>query len=122
MGDKLHGSPPPTGFQDFYGVKTIKGQHHFFCLGDTPLNAELISSEVLYHLIHFTPEIRKHFCIEKFEVTSLGALSRVEEAHTEFVVPITVTYQHLLQWSLDRQAPEWKRLAFNVNTVSNQET
>lgn len=114
IGDKLHGAPEETGYTDMRQVVAMAGSTTMFCLGNSGLEAELLASEVSYHLMEFSAVIRQQLCLGSFQVSDLGEVSRFEEAHDHFAVPVTVVYSFMHNWKLLRQTPEWMRTAFEV--------
>lgn len=109
IGDKYMGPPEETGFAEDRYIVGMGGTHVFFCLGNSGLEAEALGAEVFYEMLEFSAIIREQFCLGTFQVSDLGEVSRFEEAHDHFAVPVTVSYAMQHQWKLLRQAPEWMR-------------
>lgn len=114
IGDLQHGRLEDTGFVDMHQTTSFAGMHVIFCLGNSGLEAELIGSEVFYHFLEFSAVIRQQLCLGSFQVSDLGEVSRFEEAHDHFVVPVSLTYAGIHSWNVLRQTPEWTGTSFDV--------
>jgi hypothetical protein len=92
------------------------GSHTLFCIGGTGAQAETLATEVRRDLTEFGPAILKTFCLLRFQVVEVGAISELEESTENFVVPVTVGYAFQENWQLLQQAPTLKRISLSLLT------
>jgi len=117
LGDKLHGGMEVSGFDDEQHQVACTGSHAIICLGTTGHEAELVGTEMYQAFLGFSKVIREQLCLAKFNVTDIGPVTRFEESHTHFMVPVTLQYEFFMNWELLRQTPEWTRTSFNIERV-----
>jgi hypothetical protein len=115
IGDNTLGGTPLTGYDEAEHLTGIAGTHSIFCLGTTGLEAELVGTEVYQAFLGFSKLIREQFCLGQFNVSEIGTVSRFEESHVHFVVPVTLAYRFFVRWELLRQTPEWMRTSFGID-------
>jgi len=89
------------------------GSHTLFCLGNSGAKAELLSSEVQRELTCFAEIIRKTLSLLRFQVLEIGAVSVLEEAQENFVVPVTVSYAYCQHWRIRPQVPRLNNISMS---------
>lgn len=89
------------------------GSHTLFCLGGTGAQAEALATEVRRELTEFGPQILRTFCLLRFQVVEVGAISELEESTENFVVPVTVGWACEESWHLLQQAPRLRRISLS---------
>jgi hypothetical protein len=87
------------------------GSHTLFCIGGSGSQADLLGAEVQRRITGFSEVIRSSLMLHRFLVTEIGAVSELEEATENFVVPVTVGYAYSERWKNLQQAPR-------LNTIS----
>ena len=90
------------------------GSHTLFCIQGTDAAAEILSTEVQKHLNNFAPVIRKYLGLDRFAVLEVGAVSELEEAQENYVVPVTVGWAYQDNWSLTPQALPLRRVSIST--------
>jgi hypothetical protein len=89
------------------------GSHTLFCIGGTGAQAESLATEVRRDLVEFGPAIKNSFKLLRFQAVEVGAISELEEATENFVVPVTVGWAFEESWQLMQQAPRLKRISLS---------
>jgi len=97
-----------------YGV-ILAGSHTVFCIGGTGSEAEAVGTEVFFELLEFSPVIRKDLGLNKFYVMEIGGISKLEESHEHWVVPVTVTYAFNHDWALKQDLPLLKTISLTAS-------
>ena len=103
--------------QHKYAMQVV-GSHSLFCVGSTGGEAESIASEVWRHQLHFSPLIRKDLKLHDYTVAELGTISKLEESHEHFVVPIAITWVFFEAWVLTKEGPPLKTVRLNMEGAS----
>jgi len=80
------------------------GSHTVFVITGEGAECEKLATEVYRELNQFGPVVLRALALARFEVSEIGALSLLEEASENFVVPITVTYACFENWQLQSSA------------------
>jgi hypothetical protein len=104
IGDRNQGNPVDAVGDSHYEVLRV-GSHTLFCIAGSGAQAELLGGEVERHFTSFGPRIRYELGLMKFRVLQVGAVSILEEAQENFLVPITIGYCFSYKWVLRMQAP-----------------
>jgi len=81
------------------------GSHSLFCLHETGAAVDLLATEVQRELTEFAPVFKEYLGLLAFAVTEVGAVSEVEEATENHVVPVTVGWAYTETWALAKEAP-----------------
>lgn len=90
------------------------GSHTLFCLGSTGAQCELLATEVQHELTEFGPVIRRTLDLQRFQVVSIGAISKLEESAETFVVPVTVGCAFTENWIVKPHAPELTQISLSI--------
>jgi hypothetical protein len=85
-------------------------------MGGSGAQAESLATEVRREMTEFGPAIRDTFCLLRFQVVEVGAISELEESTENFVVPVTVGWACQESWQLMQQAPRLKRISLSYLT------
>lgn len=112
IGDKVQANPTDLSGNVSYLTFWV-GSHTLFCLGGTGAQAEALATEVRRELAEFGPAILQTFCLHRFQVVEVGAISELEESTENFVVPVTVGWAFQERWQLLQQAPRLKRISLS---------
>ena len=96
------------GFEQF--TQLWIGSHTLFCIHGTGASTELLATEVQRELTEFSPIIRQYLGLHKFVVTEVGAISEVEEATENFVVPINLGWTYDESWTLEPESLPLRRV------------
>jgi hypothetical protein len=113
INDKSQGNPGDRQGNPHFATYWI-GSHTLFCIGGSGGQAEVLSTEVQRELTEFGPLIREAMQLHRFQVTEVGAVSELEEAQENFVVPVTVGYAYEQKWTLRQQSPTLKTISLAV--------
>jgi hypothetical protein len=108
IGDRMMGPADPTG-QDVYG-NLWQGSHTLFCIAGKGAETEKLAAEVYRELNEFAPIFRATLDLMRFEVTEVGELMMLDQARSNFLVPITVAYGFMESWRVNREVPLLCRL------------
>lgn len=92
----------------------LEGSHTLFALSSVPTEAEILGAEVYRDLMQFGPEIRKELDLKRFVVVGVGKLFELEEARSNYAVPVTVAYGIEERWQLIPHAPFLKRIKLSA--------
>lgn len=111
IGDKKQPSADIHGNEHF--LTFWVGSHTLFCLGGTGAQAEALATEVRREMHQFGPSILESFCLHRFGVVEVGAISELEESTENFVVPVTVGWALQESWMLLQQAPRLKSISLS---------
>jgi hypothetical protein len=76
------------------------GSHTIFCIHGTGASCEILASEVVDELTMFAPVIRQQLLLMDFQVTEVGAISELEEASENYVIPVTAGWVYNKTWEL----------------------
>lgn len=95
-------------------VTYFVGSHTLFCIAREGAEAEKLSTEVYRELVEFGPVVRQLMRLHKFQVQSIGAIFRLEEARETFAVPVNVSYAFEEAWKITPRAPILKRIDLAV--------
>lgn len=110
--DRKMGSTPLSGNPQY--VTFLQGSHTLFCMSSAPAECETLATEVYREMVEFGPLFRQVFNLTRFVVTDVGEMSIVEEAHQNFVVPITCAYAAEETWEIVEQAPTLKHIKLSA--------
>lgn len=116
IGDKS-GSNYVDGSLSYSGI--WDGSHTIFCLAPNGVETELLTTEVVKLLVHFSPWIREQMSLLRFAVTEVGGVGEVQEVIQGYAVPVTVAYMAEEAWSLQPYAPRLKRIVFKASELLN---
>ncbi len=86
------------------------GSHTLFCIHGTGASCEILATEVQRELTQYAPAVRQYLGLHKFAVTEVGAISEVEEATENYVVPITLGWIYEEHWRLNVEALPIRRI------------
>lgn len=111
------GSDVATGTQHYTGF--WNGSHTLFCLAPTGVETELLTTEVVKFLLHFSPLIMQQMDLLRFYVAEVGGVGEVQEVIEGYAVPITVAYVAEEAWSLQPYAPRLKRIVFRASDLTS---
>jgi hypothetical protein len=113
IGDRRLG-PSVDEVGDPHYVTYWSGSHTLFCLGSSGAIAELLAAEVQRELTEFGPIIRQVLGLFRVQVMQIGAVSILEEAQENFVVPVTVGYAYEERWAIREQAPRLANVSLSL--------
>lgn len=91
------------------------GSHTLFCIHGTGASTEILATEVQREMTQFGPFIAESFDFFKFQCTEVGAVSEVEEATENNVVPVTVGWAYQETWKLVRSAHKLSAIQFSFD-------
>lgn len=94
-----------------------QGSHSLYCIAAWGLETELLATEVVRFLLHFSPWVREQMDFKKFGVTSVGGIGEVQEVVQGFAVPVTVAYVAEESWALQPTAPRLKRIVLKASDL-----
>jgi hypothetical protein len=94
------------------------GSHSLFCIHGTGAGTEILATEVQRQLTQFGPAISQQLDLMKFQVTEVGAISELEEATTNFVIPITLGWAYQERWRLEPEALRLKVIQLDTGNDS----
>lgn len=106
-----------TGTKHYTGV--WNGSHTLFCLAPNGVETELLTTEVVKFLLHFSPLIISQMDLMKFYVDEVGGIGEVQEVIQGYAVPVTVAYVAEESWSLQPYAPRLKRIVFRASDLTS---
>lgn len=113
IGDREQGQPVDgEGFAHYVTFWT--GSHTLFCIGGSGAQAELLGAEVQRELTGFGPEIARVLNLKRLRVSQIGAVAELEEAQSNFVVPVTVGYTYEERWSIRPQVPRLNKISMSM--------
>jgi hypothetical protein len=107
--------------QDRYGIR-YNSSVTFFCIADTSKAAKHLATEVLDELVQFSDPIRESLKLIRFVVVERGEAFTIEESKQHFAVPITVAYQVMRTWVVERQSPRIKRFLLHISAEAGGES
>jgi hypothetical protein len=90
------------------------GSHTIFCIASNGTKVELLANEVRTELSQFSEVIRSMLDLKQFGVIEVGAISILEEAQQNLVVPVTVGYAIEERWTVREQAPRLNRISLTA--------
>lgn len=90
------------------------GSHTIFCIASNGTKVELLANEVRAELSQFSEVIRSMLDLKQFGVIEVGAISILEEAQQNLVVPVTVGYAIEERWVVREQAPRLNRISLTA--------
>ena len=93
------------------------GSHTLFCVGTDGGAAELLSTEVARSVYQVATLLIQEFGFNKFELSQIGALSRLEESTEHFAVPVVFQYAFADSWKLVDQEPRFKGVAIETEPI-----
>lgn len=114
IGD-LTGHDYSTGEKSYTGL--WQGSHSLYCIAAWGLETELLATEVVRFLTHFSPWIREQMNFKRFMVTEVGGVGEVKEVVQGYAVPVTVSYVAEESWSLQPYAPRLKRIVLKASEL-----
>ena len=91
------------------------GSHTIFCIHGTGASCEILASEVVDELTMFSPAIRQQLLLMDFQVTEVGAISELEEASENYVIPVTVGWVYNKTWELFEDSLPLREVVQNLN-------
>ena len=94
-----------------------QGSHSLYCIAAWGLETELLATEVVRFLMHFSPWIREQLDFKKFGITQVGGIGEVQEVVQGFAVPVTVGYMDEESWTLQPAAPRLKRIVLKASDL-----
>lgn len=94
-----------------------QGSHSLYCIAAWGLETELLATETVRFLLHFSPWIRDQLSFKKFGVTEVGGIGEVQEVVQGFAVPVTVAYVAEESWALQPVAPRLKRIVLKASDL-----
>jgi hypothetical protein len=90
------------------------GSHTIFCIHGTGASCEILATEVVDELTMFTPAIRQYLSLMDFQVTEVGAISELEEASENYVIPVTVGWVYNKTWELKQDSLPLREVVINL--------
>jgi hypothetical protein len=114
IGDRA-GVNPYEGSSSYTGW--WQGSHSLYCIAAWGLETELLATEVVRFLMHFSPWIREQLDFKKFGITEVGGIGEVQEVVQGFAVPVTVAYMAEESWTLQPAAPRLKRIVLKASDL-----
>jgi hypothetical protein len=90
------------------------GSHTLFCIHGTGASTEILATEVQRELTQYAPAVRQYLRLHKFAVTEVGAISEVEEATENYVVPITLGWVYEESWRLAVESLPIRRIPLSI--------
>jgi hypothetical protein len=112
VNDEHMGTIPRDGARHFSCV--IKGSHTLFCLSQKGPEAEIVAGEVYGDMMKFGPQVREDLDLKRFVVVGAGKPFRVEEARSNYAVPVTVAYMAEENWLILPHAPFLKKIQLSL--------
>jgi len=94
-----------------------QGSHSLYCIAAWGLETELLATEVVRFLLHFSPWIREQMDFKRFGITAVGGIGEVQEVVQGFAVPVTVAYVAEESWALQPAAPRLKRIVLKASDL-----
>jgi len=91
------------------------GSHTLFCIHGTGASTENLATEVQREMTQFGPFIAKSFDFYKFQCTEVGAVTEMEEATENFVVPITIGWAYQETWRLVAETHKLSAINFKFD-------
>lgn len=91
------------------------GSHTLFCIHGTGASTEILATEVQREMTQFGPFIADSFGFFKFQCTEVGAVSEIEEATENFVVPLTIGWAYQETWRLTQESHKLSAIHFNFD-------
>jgi hypothetical protein len=116
IGDRM-GSNPFEGSTSYTGL--WQGSHSLYCMAAWGLETELLATEVVRFLLHFSPWIREQMDFKRFGITAVGGIGEVQEVVQGYAVPVTVAYLAEEAWKLQPIAPRLKRIVLKASELFN---
>lgn len=113
IGDRHQGPPADRRGDPHYSTMWI-GSHTLFCIGGTGAQAELLATEVQREMTEFAPCYLRDMKLHRFQVVEVGAVGELEEATENFVVPVTVGYAFMQNWTIVQQAPTLNHVSLSL--------
>lgn len=101
-----------TGVEHF--ATYLEGSHTLFCISSNATEAEILGAEAYREMIQFGPVVRKELALQRFAVVGVGKLFEIEEARSNYAVPVTVAYGIEERWQLLPYAPFLKRITLSA--------
>ena len=101
-----------TGIEHFAAY--LEGSHTLFCISSVATEAEILGAEVYREMMQFGPKIREELDLKRFVVVGVGKLFELEEARSNYAVPVTVAYGIEERWQLIPHAPFLKRIVLSA--------
>jgi hypothetical protein len=95
------------------------GSSTLFCIGETGAQAAVLANEVQKQLTEYEDQIRRHLCILRFQVMSLGAVAELEEYAQNFVCPVTVAYHYEESWESGPEAPRLSKISISLDNFTD---
>lgn len=114
IGDKLHGlntDATESRIDHWIGGYTV------FALAGAQVEAENLASEILRVLRGYARLITEQLNVHLFRVTKIGAPGQLEEAKSNWAVPITIAVIVETQWLVREHAPILKRIEFRASDL-----
>jgi hypothetical protein len=90
------------------------GSHTLFCIHGTGASVDILATEVQREINQYSPVIRQYLGLQKFSVTEVGAISELEEASENYVVPITVGWAYSENWRIKVESLPLRRLPLSI--------
>jgi len=90
------------------------GSHTVFCIHGTGASVEILATEVQRFFNGFSPIVRQYLGLHQFAVMEVGAISEVEEASENFLVPITLAWTYQERWLLEQQSLPIRRIPLSI--------
>lgn len=113
LDDRMMGEQwAPPGRDHFAAY--LEGSHTLFCVSSQPTEAEILGAEVYREMMQFGPLVRRELDLMRFVVVGVGKLFELEEARTNYAVPVTVAYAAEERWQLIPYQPFLKRIVVSA--------
>jgi hypothetical protein len=81
------------------------GSNTLFCIERTGIAADVLATEVQRYCTQNAQVFKQKLGLIAFSVTEVGAISELEEATENQVVPVTVGWAYEETWNLRKEAP-----------------
>lgn len=102
----------PPGVEHY--ATYLEGSHTLFCVSSSATEAEILGAEIYREMIQFGPKVREELDLKRFVVVGVGKLFELEEARSNYAVPVTVAYGIEERWKLVPHAPFLKRIVLSA--------
>lgn len=105
------------------GTKYYSGQwqgaHTLMCRSQNGAEVEVLTTEVVKFLLHYSPLIITQMNLMSFYVAEVGAIEEPKEVAKGYAVPVTVAYVAEENWSLQPYAPRLKRIVLRASDLTS---
>lgn len=103
----------------FKGIKhavLLNGNHDIHCIGQTPLEAQLLSEEVFFRLLEFYPAIKQDLNFSEFKPRALTGINKVQNQAggdgVHYSCTIRVDWIYTYSWTINAITPILKKVGY----------